>query len=202
MWRRTVTVITVVMAAVVWASPSLAQADTSFCSDVFSGDQGLVFKEDGPPRYAQPVQDNGDGTYTLSYGIVSRRYMGSNRTADVYDCAFVDANGNSRHDANEQLVAVSARNVQFQYASSSSTVYILTVTIAARPGDRVCDRAQVESFYNGTFVDKSQYFCETLPGGVEVPVGPLGALGGGVLLGGGLWVRQVGSRRMRGRSST
>jgi hypothetical protein len=121
--------------------------------------------------------------------------MGPAPTARVDDCAFVDANGNSQHDAGETLEAVSIPDAQFEPASSTTTIHRFEVTIAARPGDRVCDRGQIESSYNGTFVDKTQVYCETLPGETQVPVGAFGVLGAGLLLGGGLFLGQRASRR-------
>lgn len=85
------------LVCMLWAGPANAQqGDTSICPALFSGSQGAAFKQDNPPRYSVPAQNNGDGTYTLAYGIISQRYMGPAPTARVDDCAFVDANGNSQ----------------------------------------------------------------------------------------------------------
>lgn len=180
------------------ATPAVGQEVAPSCTEVFAGAQGPVRKEAQPPRYTPDgvPKDNGDGTFTLSYGIVLSRYLGPEYLADVYDCAFVDANASSLHDEGEVVAAVSHLGARFRQVTSSSVLYVLTVTIAAEPGDQVCDRAQVTSSYDGSFVDTSQYFCERLPvGGDELPAGPLGALGGGIILGGGLILSQHLARR-------
>ncbi len=146
---------------------------------MFSGVQGALTVE--APRYmaSMAIRDNGDGTYTVPYYLVLRRYLGSSYTADrAYDCVFVDANANSQPDADEALFGVVVESPRFSQATSSSIRYTLSVTVAAEPGSRICTRAQVDSSYNGTYQDKSQYFCETLPdAGVQLPVGAMGGLG-------------------------
>ena len=188
------------VAALVSVTPASAaqQHDTAICAEVFAGPASGIRKEDDPPRYQTPAKDNGDGTYTLSYAVLLSRYLGSSEQADsVHDCAFVDRNGNSTYDSGETLVAVSDVPAQFGPGSSTTLKHRVQITIAAGPGDRICDRAQVETSYEGSFVDKTAYFCETLPGATQVPAGMVGGLVLAGLLGACLVTAQFISRRAK-----
>ena len=188
------------------AAPAAAMAtsdQTGDCTGVFSGVQGALTVE--APRYmaGMAISDNGDGTYTVPYHLVLRRYLGSSYTADrAYDCVFVDTDGDSQPDAGEALFGVAVESPRFSPATSSSIRYTLTVTIAAEPGSRICTRAQVDSSYNGTYQDKSQYFCETLPdAGVHLPVGSVGGLGLSALAAGAALLPRRRSRLTAARSA-
>ena len=160
------------------ATPTSDQ--TQACPEVFSGPQAALSIE----RWAPP-RDNGDGTFTMSYALVESRYLGStDPTVDAaYDCAFVDANRSGLYDGGEPLFGVVKQPATFSAATSSSTRFVLEVTVAAQPGDQVCDRAQVNSSYNGGYKDKSQYYCETLPPpSTGVPAGGVGAMSLGLVL--------------------
>jgi hypothetical protein len=60
MKRFSLCVLASLLGCVLWAgSANAQQGDTSICPALFSGSQGAAFKQDNPPRYSMPAQNNG-----------------------------------------------------------------------------------------------------------------------------------------------
>lgn len=118
------------------------------------------------------------------------------------DCIFVDTNNNGRFDANETLVVYYNSGANFVGAGATASAYALTVSLDARPVDRICDRAQrVHQGAPATFDDRSELVCVVAPTVVVSESGnaallPISAavIVVGVLLGGMWWRRRQNTR--------
>jgi hypothetical protein len=175
------------------AGPAYSQGtgdtETGGCDAVFAGVPETMLKQH---TGRDTVRYNGDGTYTLTYDLVSRVYYGTSSgvPGDVHDCVWVDQDGDEQYDPGEPLFG-SQERLSFHQATSSSVATRPRTSIVALPGDVVCDKARsVFTDVSGTeFTEYSNVLCIQLPleGEVFVPAGgPIGAVliaaGSGVLL--------------------
>jgi hypothetical protein len=172
------------LAPAAMAQTATSQA-TNGCNGVFNatgGDGALTKSLTG-------LQDNGNGTFTLTYKVTTTRPFG---TYQLRDCAIKDVNGNQRFDAGEPVLATVSRNVSIGVPTTPSTQ--VSVTVTGKAGDVVCDRAALSG-------QRSNVECTTLTT-TPVPVGAVGGIGLTVLAAGGFTVAQLRSRRRRRLAAT
>jgi hypothetical protein len=167
------------LAPTAMTAPAASQA-TNGCNGVFNatGSDGSLTKT------LTGLQDNGDGTFTLTYNVTTTRPFGSYR---LRECAIQDVNGNQRFDAGEPVLASVSKNVSIGVPSTPSTQ--VSVTVTGEAGDVVCDRVDLSG-------QRSNVDCTTLTT-TPVPVGAIGGIGLTVLAAGGFTVAQLRSRRRR-----
>ena len=161
------------------ATTAASQA-TSGCNGMFNatgGDGSLTKTLTG-------LQDNANGTFTLTFKIATSRPFGTYR---LRDCVIQDVNGNQRFDAGEPVLATVSKNVSIGVPTNPSTQ--VSVTVTGKDGDSVCDRA-------GLSGQRSNVECTTLTT-TPVPVGAIGGIGLTVLAAGGFALAQLRSRRRR-----
>ena len=139
------------------------------------------------------VQNNGDGTFTLSYRVTTDRPFGTYR---LRDCAFQDLNGNQAFDKGEPLLATQRKSVSIGVPTSPSIQE--SITVSGKAEDVVCDRVALAG--RGA-VSKSNVVCTTLSG-TPIPVGTVGGIGVALLAAGGFALAQRRSRRRRPAIST
>jgi hypothetical protein len=132
------------------------------------------------------VQNNGDGTFTLTYTVTTDRAFGTYR---LHDCVFQDLNGNQAFDKEEPLLATQSKRVSIGAPTSPSVQESITVTGESQ--DVVCDRVAVAG---GGATSKSNVVCTTLTG-TPIPVGTVGGIGLAMLAAGGFALAQRRSRR-------
>jgi hypothetical protein len=168
-------------AATATAQPAADQAISS-CNGVFSGNGagGTLAKS------LSGVQNNGDGTFTLTYQVTTDRPFGTYR---LRDCVFQDLNGNQAFDTGEPLLATQSKSVSIGVPTSPSIQE--SITVSGKAEDVVCDRVALAD--NGA-VSKSNLVCTTLTG-TPIPVGTVGGIGLAVLAAGGFALAQRRSRR-------
>jgi hypothetical protein len=168
-------------AATATAQPAADQAISS-CNGVFSGNGagGTLTKS------LSGVQNNGDGTFTLTYQVTTDRPFGTYR---LRDCVFQDLNGNQAFDKGELLLATQSKSVSIGVPTSPSIQE--SITVSGKAEDVVCDRVALAG--NGA-VSRSNLVCTTLTG-TPIPVGTVGGIGLAVLAAGGFALAQRRSRR-------
>jgi hypothetical protein len=167
------------LAPTAMTAPAASQA-TNGCNGVFNATGG-----DGPlTKTMTGLQDNGDGTFTLTFNVTTTRPFGTYR---LRDCVIQDVNGNQRFDAGEPVLATVSKNVSIGVPTSPSTQ--VSVTVTGKAGDVVCDRVALSG-------QRSSVECTTLTT-TPVPVGAIGGIGLTVLATGGFTVAQLRSRRRR-----
>lgn len=132
------------------------------------------------------VQNNGDGTFTLTYQVTTDRPLGTYR---LRDCVFQDLNGNQAFDKGEPLLATQGKSVSIGVPSSPSIQESIGVT--GKADDVVCDRVALSR--NGV-ASRSNVVCTTLTG-TPIPVGTVGGVGLALLAAGGFALAQRRSRR-------
>jgi len=121
-----------------------------------AGDDGTLTKR------ITSVTQNDDGSTTVRFRYTSDRGEGTFR---LRDCAFIDANGNSRFDRGEQIVG----GTDFKNRPSSGFGKI-TVTVSLDEGEQLCDRLALSGTSGGQgFTDKSNVACV---GGEQPPPPP------------------------------
>ncbi|HLM21647.1 MAG TPA: hypothetical protein VK390_09005 [Propionibacteriaceae bacterium] len=168
-------------AATATAQPAANQAVRS-CNGVFSGKGagGTLTKS------LAGVQNNGDGTFTLTYQVTTDRPFGTYR---LRDCVFQDLNGNQAFDSGEPLLGTQSKSVSVGVPTSPSIQE--SITVSGKAEDVVCDRVALAG--SGA-VSRSNVVCTTLTG-TPIPVGTVGGLGLAVLAAGGFALAQRRSRR-------
>jgi hypothetical protein len=179
-------VLGVVMMSAVPATAAPPNTDVPSCNGVLHGGgegEGQLVK-----TFVSETVNN-DGTVTLVYSLTTQRPTPG--TYRVRDCAFVDTNMNGEFDAGEPLFGTDEKAVQF-----TSSSHQISITVQAKSGDRVCDRAALSS-ESGGFTDKSgshdsPFLCHVVGtpppaisevgAAVLLPLSALALLGGGFLV--------------------
>jgi hypothetical protein len=163
------------------AQPATDQAIRS-CNGVFNGKGtgGTLTKA------LTGIQNNGDGTFTLTYQVTSDRPFGTYR---LRDCVFQDLNGNQAFDKGEPLLANQSKNVSIGVPTSPSIQE--SITVSGKAEELVCDRVALSG--NGA-ASRSNVVCATLTG-TPIPVGTIGGIGLAMLAAGGFMLAQLRSRR-------
>lgn len=111
-----------------------------------AGDSGTLTKT------IRSVVTNPDGSTTIRFRYTSDRGDGLFR---LRDCVFIDANGNSKYDAGETIVAGTD-----QKGRPSSGYGQITITDPLPDGTRLCDRLALSGTSGGQgFTDKSNIAC-------------------------------------------
>jgi hypothetical protein len=174
-------------AATATAQPAAGAAVNS-CHGVLSGEggQGTLTKS------LTGVQNNGDGTFTLSYRVTTDRPFGTYR---LRDCAFQDLNRNQSFDKDEPLVANQRKSVSIGVPTSPSIQE--SITVSGKAEDVVCDRVAL----GGGAISRSNVVCTTLSG-TPIPVGTVGGIGVALVAAGGFALAQWRSRRRLPATST
>jgi hypothetical protein len=170
------------------AQPTAGTAINS-CNGVLSGQggQGKLTKS------LTGVQNNGNGTFTLTYRVTTNRPFGTYR---LRDCAFQDLNGNQAFDPGEPLLATQGKSVSIGVPTSPSIQE--SITVSGKAEDVVCDRVALAG---GGAVARSNGVCTTLTG-TPIPVGTVGGIGVALLAAVGFAVAQRRSRRRVPATST
>jgi hypothetical protein len=176
------------LSATATAQPAAGTAINS-CHGVLSGTggRGTLTKS------VTGVQNNGDGTFTLTYRVTTDRPFGTYR---LRDCAFQDLNGNQAFDEGEPLLGTQRKSVSIGVPTSPSIQE--SITVSGKAEDVVCDRVALAG--SGA-VSRSNVVCTTLTG-TPIPVGTVGGIGVALLAAVGFAVAQRRSRRRVPATST
>jgi hypothetical protein len=176
------------LGATATAQPTAGAAINS-CNGVLSGrgGQGKLTKS------LTGLQNNGNGTFTLTYRVTTNRPFGTYR---LRDCAFQDLNGNQKFDQGEPLLATQRKSVSVGVPTTPSIQE--SITVSGKAGDVVCDRVALAG---GGAVSRSNVVCTTLSG-TPIPVGTVGGIGVALLAAVGFAVAQRRSRRRVPATST
>jgi hypothetical protein len=163
------------------AQPATDQAIRS-CNGVLNGQDGGGTLT----KALTGLQNNGDGTFTLTYTVTTDRPFGAYR---LRDCVFQDLNGNQAFDKGEPLLAGQRKSVSIGVPTSPSVQE--SITVSGESEDVVCDRVALAG---GDATSKSNVVCATLTG-TPIPVGTVGGIGLAMVAAGGFALAQRRSRR-------
>jgi len=139
------------------------------------------------------VANNNDGTWTLTFRIVSP--LGAGTYDKLDDCAFVDVGNNRAYDGETPVFTREIKPVTL----GAGGTYQFTIVVAGAANATVCDRAALSGSAGGSdFTDKSNLLCVPLTASV-IPSGTVGGLGFAALVAGGVGALALlaGVRRRR-----